>query len=101
PATPAHYSVSLRAFRSNTTLSSSATFTVEVGTAAPPSEPPPPSVQINGSTGPVTVSAGATISATVANGSGNPGDWLGVYAVGAATGTGKPSSWKWLSTDDA
>ena len=49
----------------------------------------------------MTVSAGATISATVTNGSGNPGDWLGVYTVGAATGTGKPSSWKWLSTDDA
>jgi hypothetical protein len=62
---------------------------------------PPPSIQVNGSPGPVTVSAGATISATVANGPGNPGDWLGVYAVGAPTGTGNPPSWKWLSTDDA
>src|SRR5690348_13266719 len=101
PPTPGHYSVRLRALGSNTTFSGSAIFTVEVGTAAPPPEPPPPSIQINGSAGPVTVSAGATISATVANGSGNPSDWLGVYAVGAATGTGKPSSWKWLSTDDA
>jgi hypothetical protein len=49
----------------------------------------------------VTVSAGATISATVANGPGNPGDWLGVYAVGAPTGIGNPPSWKWLSTDGA
>src|SRR6202030_3254158 len=61
---------------------------------------PPATIQINGSTGPVTVSAGATISATVANGPGNPGDWLGVYPVGAPTGTGNPASWKWLSTDD-
>ncbi|HWO85287.1 MAG TPA: cadherin repeat domain-containing protein, partial [Stellaceae bacterium] len=84
PATPGHYSVRLRAIGASTIFSGSATFTVDVGIAAPP----PPSIQINGSTGPVTVSAGATISATVANGPGNPGDWLGVYPVGAPTGTG-------------
>ena len=97
PATPGHYSVRLRAIGASTIFSGSATFTVDVGIAAPP----PPSIQINGSTGPVTVSAGATISATVANGPGNPGDWLGVYPVGAPTGSGNPPSWKWLSTDDA
>src|ERR1700736_6037023 len=97
PATPGHYSVRLRAIGASTIFSGSATFTVDVGIAAPP----PPSIQINGSTGPVTVSAGATISATVANGPGNPGDWVGVYPVGAPTGTGIPPSWKWLSTDDA
>jgi hypothetical protein len=97
PVTPGHYSVRLRAIGASTMFSGSATFTVDVGIAAPP----PPSIQINGSTGPVTVSAGATISATVANGPGNPGDWLGVYPVGAPTGTGNPPSWKWLSTDDA
>src|SRR5580693_5491514 len=97
PATPGHYSVRLRAIGASTVFSGSATFTVDVGIAAPP----PPSIQINGSTSPVTVSAGATISATVANGPGNPGDWLGVYPVGAPTGTGNPPSWKWLSTDDA
>lgn len=70
------------------------------GTTAPP-PPPGPTVKVNGSNGPVTVSAGATISATVANGPGNPGDWLGVYAVGAPSGPGNPGSWKWLSTDDA
>jgi hypothetical protein len=59
------------------------------------------SIQINGSTGPVTVSAGAMISATVANGPGNPGDWLGVYAVGSPSGPGNPASWKWLSSDDS
>jgi|HubBroStandDraft_4_1064222.scaffolds.fasta_scaffold17540_3 hypothetical protein len=97
PATPGHYSVRLRAIGASTIFSGSATFTVDVGIAAPP----PPSIQINGSTGPVTVSAGATISATVANGPGNPGDWLGVYPVGAPTGIATPPSWKWLSTDDA
>ncbi len=67
----------------------------------PPPPPPPPSIKINGSVAPATVSAGATITATVANGPGNPGDWLGVYAVGAPTGTTNPASWKWLLTDGA
>ena len=100
PVTPGHYSVRIRAIGSSTIFSGSATFTVDVGMAASP-PPPPPTIQINGSTGPVTVSAGATIAATVANGPGNPGDWLGVYAVGSASGPGNPASWKWLSTDDA
>jgi hypothetical protein len=82
PAMPGHYSVRIRAIGSDSVFSGSATFTVDIGMAAPP-PPPLPSIRINGSTGPVTVSAGATISATVANGPGNPGDWLGVYAVGA------------------
>ena len=101
PPTPGHYSVRLRAIGASTIFSGSASFTVDVGIVAPPPAPQPPSIQINGSTGPVTVSAGATISATVANGPGNPADWLGVYPVGAPTGTGIPPSWKWLSTDDA
>ena len=100
PATPGQYSVRIRATGSDTMFSGSATFTVDIGMAASP-PPPLPSIQINGSTSPVTVSAGATISATVANGPGNPGDWLGVYAVGAPTVYGNPPSWKWLSTDDA
>ena len=89
----------IRAIGSDALFSGSATFTVEVGLAAPP--PPAPSIQINGAAGPVTVSPGATISATVANGPGNPGDWLGVYAVGSPSGPGNPASWKWLSTDDS
>src|SRR5438477_4162784 len=100
PATPGQYSVRIRATGSDTMFSGSATFTVDIGMAAPP-PPPLPSIQINGSTSPVTVSAGATISATVANGPGNPGDWLCVHAVGAPTVYGNPPSWKWLSTDDA
>ncbi|MBV8507011.1 MAG: hypothetical protein JOZ11_14535 [Alphaproteobacteria bacterium] len=49
----------------------------------------------------MTVAGGAAITATVSNGPGNPGDWLGVYAVGSLNGPGNPASWKWLSTDDA
>jgi hypothetical protein len=101
PATPGHYSVRIRAIGSSTIFSGSATFTVDVEMAASPPPPPPPTIQINSSTSPVTVSAGATIAATVANGPGNPGDWLGVYAVGSPSGPGNPASWKWLSTDDA
>ena len=88
-------------------FSGSATFTVDVGIAAPPPPPPPPppanspNVQINGSSNPVTVAGGAAIAATVSNGPGNPADWLGVYAVGSPNGPGNPASWKWLSTDGA
>ena len=104
PATPGHYSVRVRAIGSSRAFSGSATFTVDVGTAAAPPPPPPPNspnVQINGSSNPVTVAGGAAITATVSNGPGNPGDWLGVYAVGSPNGPGNPASWKWLSTDDA
>src|SRR5437879_6408613 len=52
PATPGHYSVRIRATGSDTMFSGSATFTIDVGTAAPP-PPPLPSIQIIGSTGPV------------------------------------------------
>jgi hypothetical protein len=121
PAIPGHYSVRIRAIGSSTLFSGSATFTVDVGIAAPPpppSPPPPPpappppapppppppnspNVQINGSSNPVTVAGGAAIAATVSNGPGNPADWLGVYAVGSPNGPGNPVSWKWLSTDGA
>lgn len=105
PAAPGYYSVRIRAIGSSTIFTGLATFTVDIAMAASPPPPPPPppspSIQINGSTGPVTVPAGATIAATVSNGPGNPGDWLGVYAVGAPTGSSNPPSWKWLSTDAA
>src|SRR5207244_12881716 len=65
-------------------FSGSATFTIDIGMAAPP-PPPLPSIQINGSTSPVTVSAGATISARSEEGRGGKGDWLRVYAVSATT----------------
>jgi hypothetical protein len=60
---------------------------------------PPPAIQINGSAGPVTVSAGAAIAATVVNGPGNPGDWVGIFALATPSGTSNSVSWKWLSTD--
>jgi hypothetical protein len=47
------------------------------------------------------VSSGAAITTTVANGPGNPGDWLGIYAVGSPSDPSNLISWKWLSTDDA
>jgi hypothetical protein len=59
-----------------------------------------PTVQVNGSAAPITVAVGASITATVAGGPGNPGDWLGVYAVGASSAP-TPASWKWLETDTA
>src|ERR1700726_2979358 len=52
PPTPGHYSVRIRAIGSNTIFSGSATFTLDVGMAAPPPPPLRPSIQINGSTGP-------------------------------------------------
>jgi hypothetical protein len=42
PAIPGHYSVRIRAIGSSTLFSGSATFTVDVGIAAPPPAPPPP-----------------------------------------------------------
>src|SRR5690242_10591678 len=41
-ATPGHYTVRIRAIGSNTIFTGSATFTVQVGMAAPPPPPPPP-----------------------------------------------------------
>jgi hypothetical protein len=42
PAIPGHYSVRIRAIGSSTLFSGSATFTVDVGIAAPPPPPSPP-----------------------------------------------------------
>jgi hypothetical protein len=59
----------------------------------------PPTVQVNGTSNPVTVAGGAIITATAANGPGNPLDWLGVFAVGAPSGDATLASWKYLSND--
>lgn len=56
-------------------------------------------VMVNGSALSATVAPGATITATVAGGPGNAGDWLGVYTVGVPTPQTNPASWKWLKTD--
>lgn len=50
------------------------------GTTPPP--PPPPSGPVLSAT-PSTVSAGASVSVSIANGPGNAKDWVGLYAKGA------------------
>jgi hypothetical protein len=78
PATPGDYSVRLRAIASNTTFEGSATFAVEVGTAAPPPPPPPPispviTVTPNTPQLPDTTSRGAVVATyTVAMTDGSP-----------------------------
>jgi hypothetical protein len=67
---------------STTRLATSATITV-TGTA--------PSVAVSAT----TVSAGGTVTATVANGPANAGDWVGLYATGAADSTAL--AWNYLS----
>ena len=61
----------LRFFRNNTytVLATSATITV--------TSPAPPSITLSAT----TVCAGATVMATIANGPGNAGDWVGLYAA--------------------
>ena len=44
----------------------------------------PPHLMINGSTLPVTISAGGTVNVGVQEASGNVGDWIGEYRTGAA-----------------
>ena len=48
---------------------------------APPSPPPSPSITVNGSSNAV-VAPGASIAVAVANGPGNPTDWVAIYAAG-------------------
>jgi hypothetical protein len=73
-----------------------AMLTLNVTAVAPP---PAPTVQVNGSPSPTTVAGGAVITATVANGPGNPADFLGIFAVGAPPSI-NAVSWKWLATDN-
>jgi hypothetical protein len=54
-------------------------------------------VQVNGSSGPITVAVGSTITVTVTGGPGNPGDWMALYAAGAQGGSWL--DWRWLKTD--
>ncbi len=79
PATPGHYSVRIRAIGSSTIFSESATFTVEVGIAAPP--PPATSIMVNGANNTV-VAEGAALMVDVANGPGNTTDWVALAAAG-------------------
>ena len=51
----------------------------------------PPSIALSAT----TVAPGGTVTATIANGPGNAGDWLGLFSAGAADGT--YLDWKYLN----
>ena len=53
---------------------------------------PPPSIALSATT---SWPAGATVTATIANGPGNAGDWVGLYGASAADGT--YVDWKYLN----
>ena len=83
PIAPGYYSVRVHAIGTGTRFSGSATLTVTVVMSAPPPPPPPPpapSIKVNGSNNPV-VTEGAALSVAVANGPGNPTDWVGLAAA--------------------
>jgi hypothetical protein len=46
-----------------------------------------PSLKLNGGTAPITVARGDTITIQVVNPTGNPLDWIGIYAVGQSSST--------------
>ena len=54
-----------------------------------------PTLQLNGTSNPITVSAGATITVTLSNGHGGAGDWLALAAQGAPAST--YHQWKYLN----
>ena len=58
--------------------------------AAPPPRPPSPSITVNGASN-VVVAPGASIAVAVANGPGNPTDWVAIYAAG------DPNQYNYLS----
>jgi hypothetical protein len=49
-----------------------------------------PALQVNGSSGPITVAGGSTITVNVSNGPGNVADWVMMVAAGSAPGTWGP-----------
>jgi len=69
PLTPGTYVVRFFLNDSYTVLATSATITVAI----------PPSVTLSAT----TVAPGATVTATIANGPGNPMDWVALFATGA------------------
>jgi hypothetical protein len=82
PATPGTYNVRFFLNDTITKLATSATITV---TAAAPS------ILLSAT----TVARGGTVTATVANGPGTVGDWVGLFAAAAADGT--YLDWKYLN----
>lgn len=63
--------------------------------------PPSPTITINGSSGPVTVSPGATITAAVTGGPGNPSDWVAMYTSAEIPPLGATGirDWKYISNN--
>src|SRR5215472_9805949 len=59
-----------------------------------------PSILVNGSTS-ATVVAGSTISITVANGPGNPRDWIGWYRPGSLIESGGVPGDPWVYANGA
>ena len=83
PATPGTYNVRFFLNDSWVKLATSATITV--------TPPPPPTITLSAT----TIVSGATVTATIANGPGNAGDWLGLLGASAADGT--YVDWKYLN----
>ena len=83
PATPGTYNVRFFLNDSWTKLATSATITVTA--------PAPPSITLSAT----TVVPGGTVTATIANGPGNAGDWVGLVGASAADGT--YMDWKYLN----
>ena len=81
PATPGTYNVRFFLNDSLTKLATSATITVTA--------PAPPSIALSAT----TVAPGGTVTATIANGPGNAGDWLGLYAAPA-----RPTGRTWIGS---
>ena len=74
PATPGTYKVRFFLNDSWAKLATSAAITV--------TPPPPPTITLSAT----TIVSGATVTATIANGPGNAGDWLGLHGASAADG---------------
>jgi hypothetical protein len=74
PVAIGYYSVRVRGIGITTRFGGSATFTVNVQM--------PPSIKVNSAANPV-VAANSALAIAVANGPGNPKDWVGLSAAGA------------------
>ena len=83
PATPGTYNVRFFLNNSWAKLATSATITV--------TPPPPPTITLSTT----TIVPGGTVTATIVNGPGNAGDWLGLIGASAADGT--YVAWKYLN----
>ena len=84
PATPGTYNVRFFLNDSSTMLATSATITVTAAAA--------PSIALSAT----TVVPGGTVTATIANGPGNAGDWVGLYRRRRRR-TGRTCDWKYLN----